>query len=578
MKKNIIILALLLVGLLQPTEMMAQGKKNAKIIKKELTAQIVDENGKPLSGVSISANEGADQSKTNNAGDFTVMVKDASFLVIEAEGYESVSLSVKQIGSNFNKIALKPSKDLRTNASIRLPFQTMTKGRTTGNISVVDAVSSMNNDSRIEVGAHLSGKVTGAFGNFNFHGLGNAVTVVDGVIRDVSYLNMQEVEQITVLKDAYSRMLYGADADAPVILVTTKSGAKFKKVLNFNIEQGLSSAISKPKFLDAAKYMETYNKAYKNDGMGDALYPQTFIDTKRMGIDPILFPNSDYRSSQFVNNSSNFTNIYGESSGGNERVQYMMNFGWKHNNGWLALADDVTDKFNLRGKVDFEVTDWLKMKADIVANFDIYRGPQTSTFYADAAKLLPNAFPLLIPQGRVLNDSTLAGKNPIGNSLLGGTSVYQQNLYGDMTRGGKRTDMNRFLQYMVGFDVDLKKVTKGLTLSGLVDLDFYNYYSQFLDNNYAVYKIDSVNPSGNYNVSKIGEDVFTNKQTVNNDNSSFYRSYNGYLTANYNRSFGKHQVSAVALAYYNQTVVNDVNQDIKRLRFGTQLNYTYNDT
>jgi len=483
-----------------------------------------------------------------------------------------------QVEQDSSKVVLQPSEDLKVDGDIFLPFQTMKKIRTTGNISVIDAEKALESDARMDLGSQLIGKIPGTLGNWNYHGLGNVTTVVDGVIREAGYLNMMEIEQVTVLKDAYSRMLYGADGDAAVILVTTKSGAKFKKELKFNFEQGIQTAISMPKFLDAATYMETYNKAYKNDGNATLFYGQGIIDSTANNSDPVLYPINEYWSPEFVNNTANFTHVYVEASGGDEKVQYFMNLGWKNSKGWLALPEnDGSNTFNLRGKVDFQVTDWLKMKADIVAIFDFYNGPQSSTFYQDASKLLPNSFPLLIPTDRVLNLDALSGKNPVGNSLLGGTSVYQQNLYGDMTRGGERLDVNRFLQYMVGFDISLEKLTKGLKLSGLADIDFFNYYSQFIDNNYAIYEKGLPNVDGNFNLTKIGQDKFTTSQTVSNDFASFFRSYNTYLTANYDRTFGKSQFTAVALGYYKQTALEGVAQNVKRLRFGGQANYTYDN-
>ncbi len=578
MKKNIIFLFLMLVWLTQPIHIIAQTKQSKKVTSSVVTAQVVDSKDNPISGVLVSGNEGAVDTKTNELGSFTITIKDGSSLILEAEGYEKYVTNAVRIITNFKKIVLQPSKNLMIDANVRLPFQTMTKQRTTGNISVVDANESLKTDSRMEVSAHLNSKVTGNFGGFNFHGLGNAVTIVDGIKREVNDINMQEVEQITVLKDAYSRMLYGADGDANVILITTKSGAKFKKVMNFNVEQGVNTAIMKPKFLDAARYMETYNKANKNDGGLTNVYRQGVIDSTRQNLDPVLFPNNDYWSSDYVNNTTNYTNVYAEASGGNDKVQYFLNLGWKRNKGWLAMPEnDETNKLNLRGKIDFEVTDWLKMKADIVAIFDLYKGPESRTFYSDASKLLPHLYPLLIPIDRVRNDSALAGKKPFGNSLLGGTSVYTQNLYGDMNRGGSRSDLNRFLQYMVGFDINLDKLTKGLKVSGVADMDFFNYYSQFIDNNYAIYQIDSINAMGTFNLKKVGEDRFTNRQSVSDANSSFRRTWNGYVTANYDRTFGKHQISAVALGYYSQLAINDVDQDAKRLRFGGQANYTYDN-
>jgi hypothetical protein len=146
-----------------------------------------------------------------------------------------------------------------------------------------------------------------------------------------------------------------------------------------------------------------------------------------------------------------------------------------------------------------------------------------------------------------------------------------------MTRGGNRSDVNRFLQYMVGFEISLEKLTKGLKLTGMADIDFFNYYSQFIDDNYAVYEKGKPTVDGKFNLTKIGQDKFTTSQTVDNAFTSFSRSYNGYLTADYDRTFGKHQVSAVALGYYRQMAIRGEAQDVKRLRFGGQANYTYDN-
>jgi TonB-linked SusC/RagA family outer membrane protein len=578
MKKNIIIKFFMLICLVQSMQINAQAKANNAVKSTEVVAQVIDSKGNPIEDVLVTGNDGLVQTRTNNLGYFDISVKPNAHLVFEAEGYEKVTTSLAKITSNFLKVVLLPAKDLRVNADIRMPFQTINRKRTTGNIYVIDAEKALDVDSRLEVSAHINSKITGSSGGRNFHGLGNAITVVDGIVRDITDVNMQEIVQITVLKDAFSRMLYGADGDVPVVLLTTKSGTKYKNTINVNVEHGVATAIMKPKFLDAASYMETYNKAFRNDGALQDRFRQGVIDSTRQNLDPVLFPNNDYWSSQYVNDMTNFSNLYAEASGGNDKVQYFLNLGWKRNKGWLALPeDDDKNKFSIRGKVDFEVTSWLKMKTDIVAIFDMYKGPQSTTFFSDASRMLPHLYPVLIPRDRVLNDSALAGKNPIGNSLLGGSSVYRQNLYGDMQRGGVRSDLDRFVQYLVGFDIDLKKLTKGLSLSGMANIDFYNYYSQVLNNSYAVYQIGKPNADGNFNLTKIGEDRLTNQQTLSDSKSAFGRYYNGYLTANYDRTFGKHQVSAVALGYYRQEVISDVVQDLKRLRFGLQANYTYDE-
>lgn len=148
---------------------------------------------------------------------------------------------------------------------VNLAYQKMDLKQTTGSVSVVNPDEVLKYDSRQDVQSALQNKITGLTG-VNLHGMGDVVYVVDGVVKDIEYLNLLEIEQITVLKDAVSRVLYGADADTGVVLITTKKGDFGKNKMKFNAEYGLQKAIAYPKYLDAASYMEVYNRAYLNDG------------------------------------------------------------------------------------------------------------------------------------------------------------------------------------------------------------------------------------------------------------------------------------------------------------------------
>ncbi|MCX6309179.1 MAG: SusC/RagA family TonB-linked outer membrane protein, partial [Bacteroidia bacterium] len=451
----------------------------------------------------------------------------------------------------------------------------------------------MNRDSRFSLSSAINGKVPGLLGGKNIHGLGAAIFIVDGVKRDETYLNLLEIESMTVLKDAVSRMLYGAEGDQGVILVKTKSGVANKKIVNVNVEQGMLQALQYPKFLNAGQYMTAYNKAQQNDAsfVGSPLtlpkYPQAMKFDSLNRVDPVLYPDNDYYSSEYVKNLTNYTNVYGELSGGDSNTQYYLNLGWNHSAGWTKIGNnDAHDVMNIHGKVSFKVNSWMKMNSEVVGVFDITNIPNVNTYNADgtinldywgkASTYLPNTQTLLIPVSRITNPGIIPSSSFIdGQYVLGGSGVYQTSLLGDMTRSGKNMTMNRYMQFNTGFDLNLKGITKGLTAKGLLSLNFNNTYKKSIQNTYSVYQMGVVDTVGNFPVTQIGVDNKTSEQT--NTQTYFDRTISGYMAVNYDRTFGDHALAAVLVGTFNQYTQDAIFQQSKNVKLGLQVNYSFKD-
>jgi TonB-linked SusC/RagA family outer membrane protein len=570
-------------------------QKEKKGTKHKISALVVDENGNPMVGVLVIANEGADQTTTDNNGTFSLDVKQGSNFIFESVGYQKLSMNESQLIAKSGKVDMSIEINPNIEGIVNLPYHSLERFKSTGSISVIDPNKEIERDTRFDLATAINGKVSGTLGAYNIHGMGTAVIIVDGVKRDATYLNMQEIESITVLKDAVSRMLYGSDGDQGVILVKTKNGEANKKVMKFNVEQGMQNAISYPKFLNSAQYMTAYNKAAQNDAsfagtdLAAPKYSATDISNSTGLTNPIMYPDNNYYGSDYVKNSTNFTNVYGELSGGNENTQYFMNLGWKHNDGWTKIGNsDKQDVLNIRGKVNFKVASWLKMNSEVVAVFDFKNTPNVNTYNTDgsvnldywkkASTYLPNTQTLLLPISLITNSSILPNSSIIdGQYVLGGSGLYPSSLYGDMTRSGKDTQMNRYVQFNNSFNLDLSSITKGLTGKGLLSLDFTNTYHQTIMNTYSVYQMSVANPDGTFSVSPIGSDVKTTKQTIDEKNMYFDRNVLAYMSLNYNRTFGKHAISAVLIGSFKDYTEMDVFQQEKKVSFGGQANYTYND-
>ena len=565
-----------------------------KVVKKTITGEVVNEKGAPITGVVVTANEGATMTTTDSQGQFTIEINQGSSFLFEMAGYQKVSMNEAHFLSKLNKVVMSVEALANVDSKLELPYQTIQQYKTTSSVSSIDPAKALESDTRYGfLSAAYYGKIPGLMGAKNIHGFGNSVIIVDGIKRDESYLNLMEIESITVLKDAVSRMLYGADGDLGVILVKTKSGEANKKVMTVRVEYGVSKALQYPKFLNSAQYMTAYNKAQQNDAsfggipLASPKYPLSMKYDSLNKVDPVRYPNNDYYSSEYVKDMNNFTSVSTELSGGNTTTQYYLNMGWDHTNGWTKIGNnDSRDVLNIHGKVGFKVNSWMKMTSEVVGVFDMTNLPNVNTYktdgttidldyWAKASTYLPNIQTLMIPLSRISNPGSIPASSIIdGQYVLGGSKVYQTSLLGDMTRSGSDMTMNRYMQFNTGFDLNLKGITKGLSAKGLLSLNFNNTYKKNILNKYSVYEMGVMDTTTHlFPVTQVGVDNKTTQQ--NNSQTYFDRTISAYASLNYDRDFGDHAISTVLVGTYNQYTQNAVFQQDKNIKIGLQANYSY---
>jgi TonB-linked SusC/RagA family outer membrane protein len=569
----------LLVLMLLLNIFVISGQSKKEDNKAIVSGVVYASNGVPLSDVTITMDEGKARVVTETDGKFTFNATKSSVFIFEHVNFEDRIISTQQLKRmDYNVVLNEKELGVRKSTLINLPYHQKQRIAVVGDISVIDVQKEYLRDSRGNIASAINGKVSGSLGGMNINGLGNAFTVVDGIPMGVNYTNLRDVEQIVVLKDATSRLLYGVETDIPVVLITTKSGKPYTKELQFMLERGVQQAIAYPKFLNAASYMETYNRAYRNDGATDDFYSFDRIDKTRSSYDPILYPNNDYYSTDYVNSLSNYTNVYGTVSGGNNKTQYLLSFDWINNPGWNSINNNVNNVFNVNGRVDFEVNKWLKMNSQVLAAYNLSSGPNIGDFWMRANTYLPNAYPELIPIDRINNlDAFSNYYEPVAGLLLGGTSIYQNTMRGDLMRSGSYSEMRRYVQSRMGFDIDLSSITKGLKANASVGYDFFNVYKQVIQNEYSIYEIDSIDSNNNFSVNRIGVDKVTTQQSVSNTDMRFNRSVKWNYLLNYNRRFSNHDISAVALGYGSYYTESDLNQAPRKIAFGAQATYMYGE-
>ena len=591
MKKRYIQILIFLsfIILFSPTQVSAQKQNKENLIKIE--SVVKDEKGNPITGAIIYGNEGAVIAKTDDSGKFTISVPDNTNLLIESEGYESAVYKSGEY-ANMKEFSLKSALFLHGEKDVvNIAFGKVKRGDLVNAVSVINPDELRKYDNMQGITEALSGRVPGLLYGANVRGLGVGLTVssamyiVDGLPRDISTINLSEVEQISVLKDINSLVLYGNGAVNGVIQIKTKRGQAYKKKVNVEGYYGISVPLALPKYLSSADYMELYNEAKVNDGLAPQ-YDAATIANYRFG-NKYRYPSTDYYSKEYLKDYKPFSRVTAELSGGNDVATYYANVGWDRSGSLLnfGTGDKANqNKFNVRGNVDLKINSWIKSSLDAVVVMNSNKGPFGTSYWNGAATLRPNLFTPLIPISYVeKNDPTLTVKNRKndvnGMYLLGGTAQNLTNPIADTYSGGTNENVQRTLSFNNRIDFDLKALTQGLAFHTNISFDFYTRYDQSVDNSYAVYQpnwnpaVDSIASFGTAGNTKLGNDTRTGNQNINN--AYYERRVGFYGMMDYNRTFGVHQISGTLLGYANRYKVLGDFQGTKNVNLGLRAAYGF---
>ncbi|MBC6994256.1 SusC/RagA family TonB-linked outer membrane protein [Neolewinella lacunae] len=552
-----------------------------------VTARVLSINAEPVAGASVSTAEGSIVVTTDDSGNFTIKAKPTDILRVASSGFASQQIQVSDVAASPVISLERLPFQLSEEDKVKLPFGSFKKRHIVGGVTTLNIEDILAYDNEQNFNGILTARVPGLFGGGNIRGLGEGVVIVDGIPRPASSLNLQEIDQISVLRGITARALYGSQAERGLIYVTTKRGQPFERRMNITAETGFLSAISFPDYLGSADYMSLFNEALANDGEAPR-YTQAQIDATRAGTNPVLNPDQDYFNSTFLSDMNPFHKIIMEASGGNNNARYYLNLGWNRIGSFLNIGEGINEKsnrFNVRGNVDYKLNDWLSFGLDGVAVIQFDRNPRYSggDFWSLASTVRPDAFPLLIPADQIGENLLPSATLVNGNFVLGGTNEFpDQNVYGELVLNGFRETTDRVVQINSGLDFDLSGITPGLTAKAYLSFDFINSFVVNQTNDYAVYQsfqgTDSLgNPVTNYQ--RLGNDVRSDDQIINNNDIGFSRRLGTYGVIDYEHRLngGPNRLKLTALAYRDEFSTRDELQFQKNLHFGLRANYAIAD-
>lgn len=531
-----------------------------------LRGSIVDEKGEPIIGATVMV-VGAPASQgtiTDLDGNFSVNVRPGAKLKISYVGYVTQTVTA----TNGMKVTLKDDSQTLQGVEV-VAYGVQKKVTVTGALSSVKGedlarvpVSSVNN---ILAGT-LSGVTTVQYSGepgsdaatIFVRGKGTWVNSaplvqIDGVERSMDDIDPNEIESITVLKDASATAVFGVRGANGVILITTKRGKEGKAKITASTNFSVLVPNRMVKQASSYDYANFYNEMCDNDGTGH-LFSDAVIQRFKDGSDPIRFPNTQW-TDYVMKKSTMQTQSNVSISGGTKNVRYFISAGMYTTGGLFKQFDQdyVNDyryhRFNYRANIDLDVTKTTTISANLAGVVDEAKKPYTGQGSSGLIKYMYYATPFSSPgivDGRFIDNSDKDQYNADGNKLpfVGGNGM---GYYGI---GFMNTNINK-----LSMDLQLKQkldfITKGLVwhIKGSYNSS-YNVYKQGAATKASytpIWKGTDENGNPVYGYLKSGD---TTEPTYSESRAKGRNWY--FETAfNYNRSFGLNTITALAL--YNQS-------------------------
>lgn len=383
----------------------------------EIRGRVTGPDAKPLQGVSVTIVGTKIGTSTDSDGRFSITGSDEKDIVLE---FSSVGFQPKTVAVNkqteINVILDEAIAGL--NDIVVVGYGRQKRVNVTGAISTVDMKSRENTPLTNSTQA-LQG-VQGVYVNqpggqpgkdmatIRIRGQGtlnnnNALVLVNGIEFPLSDVNPNDIESISVLKDAASAAIYGSRAANGVILVTTKSGGKGNFQTKYNAYFGVQVVNYLPDVVkDPVQFMELRNQAMINGGRLIVDYPQSLIDEYKTGrnTDPYKYPNNDWFDIMFSPGSMQEHNV--QFSGGTENITYALSLGYLDQNG--VMMGSKSNRYSLGFNSTAQVSKKLKIGSNINANYRIIDEPVAGVQNLMGSILKAQAFhPTYLEDGRYAN-------------------------------------------------------------------------------------------------------------------------------------------------------------------------------
>lgn len=502
-----------------------QSKSNGPV---KIQGKVCAADGEPLIGASIMVKGTSTGVITDMDGQFTMEIPTpgtvlvASYLGFVDQEFEAVG------GGNFDIFLQEDNNTL--DELIVVGYGTQRKVDLTGSVGSVGGKTLADRKST-SIATSLQGAVAGVTvtrsgnepsnegGDIKVRGIttigdSTPLVIIDGVPGDMSSVSSEDIENISVLKDAASASIYGSRAAAGVILITTKRGQKERINISYNIEYGSEIPTANVDFVDITRYLEMTNELRYNDNPSGGLYQDYSQDQVENWLeynqtDPNKYPNTDWRKLVLKDSAlrcMHRVNI----SGGSKVIQTNASFTYNKTDGLYNGLD--YKRYMTKVNNDINITDWLHASIDFSFNKKEANSPVTDPY--TLVRYLPPIYAATWDDGRIAD-----GK---------GANIYALVNYG----GFNKKDI---FQFSGKAQIDIRPLPS-LRFSAIFAPNFVITKQKSFQKELPWTTAEDPDVIGGYLISS------TKLSEYRNDS----KSYNAQFLANYNETFNGHSIGVMA--------------------------------
>lgn len=388
--------------------------------------------------------------------------------------------------------------------------------------------------------------------------------LVDGFERSLDQLSAEEIESITVLKDAVSTSLYGMRGANGVIMVKTKRGGTGKPVINFSYQFNMGTPRRLPEFVDGYTYARALNEGLRNDQLSPR-YSNNELEAFKTQSHPDVYPNVDWWNEALRDHSFG-NNVTFSAAGSGQFVKYFTQLNYLNDNGILNPTKDNDgystqfkySKLNIRTNLDITVSPSTSVQLNLFGNFSEHNRPGTTTdnIFSYLYQVPSGAFPI-----------------KTSRNIWGGTNVYSNNPIASISGKGYARSQNRNMFADMKLTQDLTSILEGLSAGFQVGLD-----------NSASYWDNNTKNFGYEEASLNWETGETSYNTLRNEGSlSFSKSvgasinhFNFVAFSNYAKDWDKHNLTTTLQYNMDKTKAKGQNNSRAFIDIVAQAHYVYN--
>ena len=533
---------------------------------------VLDETNYPMVGVGvIEKGNTSNGTVTDIDGKFSLTVSDIkSVLSLSYIGYESKEVAVQSAPMT---ITMTPSS-LALDDVVVVAYGVQKKE------SVVGAISTTTSEDLVQMGSPnlstaLAGKVAGVTftvpsgrpgdddadiyirGVATLNGNSSPLVLVDGVEREYSQIDPEDIASLSVLKDASATAVYGVRGANGVILITTKRGQKGAPKFNVSYKFTLQQPTRLPNFLGSYDHAVLRNESLANDGALPAFTPED-IEHYRLGDSPYTHPDNDYVK-DFLRKVTPMHKLNVSVSGGTDFVRYYVALNGLIQDGIYKQFDGKYPsnanfkRINLRANLDFSLTKTTELSLDLNGRLNQRQnntqGISDNSIFTTMYETPPMAYPYLLPDG----------------SYGASSDSETENLLAVLSDWGYTRMADNILEGTVKLKQDLRFITKGL--SARAQVSFNSYYESGTKVSYRPPTYTYVSETEK---ALAKEEVAPSISSLSG--AGHRRRTNIEAGLDYARTFGDHEVTAMAL--YTQTQSN-TNANLPQAFLGVAARATY---